>query len=29
MLAQAVPEGLDGWGVWTGKEQHPDPRHRC
>ena len=27
MLAQSVPEGLDGWGVWTGKEQHPDPRH--
>ena len=29
MLAQAVPEGLDGWDVWTGKEQYPDPRHLC
>jgi hypothetical protein len=29
MLAQALPEGLDGGGVWTGKEQHPNPRHPC
>jgi hypothetical protein len=29
LLAQALLEGLDGWGVWTGKEQHPNPRHLC
>jgi len=27
MRAQSLPEGLDGWRVWTGKEQHPDPRN--
>jgi hypothetical protein len=29
LLAQAVPEGLNGWGLWSGKEQHPNPRHLC
>jgi hypothetical protein len=27
MLAQSLSEGVDGWGVWPGKEQHPNPRH--
>jgi hypothetical protein len=29
MLTQPVPQGLDGGGLWTGKEQYPDPWNLC